>query len=70
MIDNDNDYGLYFISDFPDLPVDLVIDALSGHEQSKQVLEQTLTAIEWANDNKAPVLSIDPCEHSASLGKH
>ena len=50
--------------------MDLVIDALSGHKPSKQVLEQTLTAIEWANENKAPVLSIDPCEHSASLGKH
>ncbi|KXJ12342.1 enhancer of mRNA-decapping protein 3 [Exaiptasia diaphana] len=56
------------VKDFPQFPVDLVIDALLDHEKSSPILEQTLNAVEWANDNKAPVLAIDPCEFNAVLG--
>lgn len=57
-------------TEFPQFPVDLVIVALLDHQRSSPILEQTLTAVEWANDNKAPVLAIDPCEFNAVLGNN
>ncbi|XP_032230789.1 enhancer of mRNA-decapping protein 3 isoform X2 [Nematostella vectensis] len=56
------------VRDLPRQPVDLVIDALAGHNQKKEVMEQTLNAVEWANQNMAPILSLDPCLQTSSLG--
>lgn len=53
-----------FLSKFPDLPdtpVDLVINCLDCHE-NPYLREQPWyrAAVEWGNQNRAPVLSIDP----------
>ncbi|XP_028258031.1 enhancer of mRNA-decapping protein 3-like [Parambassis ranga] len=54
------------IKDLPVSPVDLVIDCLDSHE-NPLLREQTWyqSAAEWANQNRATVLSIDP-----PVGKH
>lgn len=48
-------------SDLPVSPVDLVINCLDCHENSL-LREQSWyqSAADWANQNRAPVLSIDP----------
>ncbi|XP_078056142.1 enhancer of mRNA-decapping protein 3 isoform X2 [Mustelus asterias] len=49
------------VKDLPDTPVDLVINCLDCHE-NPFLREQPWyrAAVEWANQNRAPVLSIDP----------
>lgn len=46
--------------DLPSQPVDMIIDAMVGHE-NHQPTPWLPYAVSWANQNKAPVLSIDPC---------
>lgn len=48
-------------SDLPETPVDLVINCLDSHENGF-LRDQPWykTAADWANQNRAPVLSIDP----------
>ncbi|MCI4380221.1 hypothetical protein PGIGA_G00237300 [Pangasianodon gigas] len=49
------------VKDLPDTPVDLVINCLDSHENTflrEQPWYQA--AADWANQNRAPVLSIDP----------
>ncbi|XP_062856119.1 enhancer of mRNA-decapping protein 3 [Trichomycterus rosablanca] len=49
------------VKDLPDTPVDLVINCLDSHENTF-LREQPWyrAAADWANQNRAPVLSIDP----------
>ncbi|XP_072236236.1 enhancer of mRNA-decapping protein 3-like [Leuresthes tenuis] len=49
------------VSELPASPVDLVINCLGSHE-NPQLREQSWyqSAADWANRNRAPVLSIDP----------
>ncbi|XP_038640017.1 enhancer of mRNA-decapping protein 3 isoform X2 [Scyliorhinus canicula] len=49
------------VKDLPNTPVDLVINCLDCHE-NPFLREQPWyrAAVEWANQNRAPVLSIDP----------
>eukprot|EP00062_Callorhinchus_milii_P002656 gi/632939021/ref/XP_007907332.1/ PREDICTED: enhancer of mRNA-decapping protein 3 [Callorhinchus milii] len=49
------------VKDLPDTPVDLVINCLDCHE-NPFLRDQPWyrAAVEWANHNRAPVLSIDP----------
>lgn len=50
-----------FLSDLPVTPVDLVINCLDSHESiflGEQPWYQA--AADWANQNRAPVLSVDP----------
>ncbi|XP_047658387.1 enhancer of mRNA-decapping protein 3 isoform X2 [Tachysurus fulvidraco] len=49
------------VKDLPDTPVDLVINCLNSHENTF-LREQPWyrAAADWANQNRAPVLSIDP----------
>ena len=46
--------------ELPSQPVDMIIDAMIGHE-NHQPTPWLPYAVSWANQNKAPVLSIDPC---------
>lgn len=55
------------VRDLPKQPVDLVIDTLVGNGR-QDIIEQMHHAAQWANQNRAPVLVIDPCAHSASTG--
>ena len=57
--------------DLPKEPVDLVIHALfSPEEESTNQISSQLTSVnQWANDNKAPVLLLDPCSRSRMLGE-
>ncbi|CAB4010986.1 enhancer of mRNA-decapping 3-like [Paramuricea clavata] len=58
------------VADLPNEPVDLVIHALfSPEEESTNQMSPQLTSVnQWANDNKAPVLLLDPCSRSRMLG--
>ncbi|KAJ6664141.1 hypothetical protein lerEdw1_008356 [Lerista edwardsae] len=49
------------VKDLPDTPVDLVINCLDCHENAC-LRDQPWykAAVDWANQNRAPVLSIDP----------
>ncbi|XP_005309278.1 enhancer of mRNA-decapping protein 3 [Trachemys scripta elegans] len=49
------------VKDLPDTPVDLVINCLDCHENAF-LRDQPWykAAVDWANQNRAPVLSIDP----------
>uniref|UniRef100_A0A1A8GK81 Enhancer of mRNA-decapping protein 3 n=1 Tax=Nothobranchius korthausae TaxID=1143690 RepID=A0A1A8GK81_9TELE len=49
------------VRDLPESPVDLVINCLDSHE-NPQLRDQNWyqSAADWANGNRAPVLSIDP----------
>ncbi|XP_056268620.1 enhancer of mRNA-decapping protein 3-like isoform X2 [Pseudoliparis swirei] len=49
------------VKDLPTSPVDLVINCLDCHE-NPMLREQSWyqSAVDWANQNRAPVLSIDP----------
>lgn len=52
---------LWCVSDLPVSPVDLVINCLDCHEN--QLLREQpwyQSAADWANQNRAPVLTIDP----------
>lgn len=52
---------LVFLSDLPDTPVDLVINCLDCHENAFLRDQPWYKAVvDWANQNRAPVLSIDP----------
>lgn len=51
--------------DLPTQPVDIIIDAMIGLE-SKSVPDWFSLVASWANQNKAPILSIDPCSLKAS----
>ncbi|XP_069046799.1 enhancer of mRNA-decapping protein 3 isoform X2 [Lepisosteus oculatus] len=49
------------VKDLPDTPVDLVINCLDCHENAFLRDQQWYrAAVDWANQNRAPVLSIDP----------
>ena len=48
--------------------MDLVIDTLLSNTK-QEVTEQVQQAAQWANQNRAPVLVIDPSMHSANTGK-
>ena len=53
---------LYFFTDLNQCRFDMIVNALDNHENrhllSGQTWYKALTA--WANDSRAPVLSIDP----------
>ncbi|XP_044306396.1 enhancer of mRNA-decapping protein 3 isoform X3 [Varanus komodoensis] len=57
------------IKDLPDTPVDLVINCLDCHENAF-LRDQPWhkAAVDWANRNRAPVLSIDPPAHDTEQG--
>ncbi|XP_053320574.1 enhancer of mRNA-decapping protein 3 isoform X2 [Spea bombifrons] len=59
------------VKDLPDCPVDLVINCLDCHENAF-LRDQPWyrAAVEWANQNRAPVLSIDPPVNDQDLGIH
>ncbi|XP_073475107.1 enhancer of mRNA-decapping protein 3 isoform X1 [Aquarana catesbeiana] len=59
------------VKDLPDCPVDLVIHCLDCHENAF-LRDQPWykAAVEWANQNRAPVLSIDPPVTDQELGIH
>lgn len=48
-------------TDLPDTPVDLIINCLDCHENTF-LMDQPWyrAAADWANQNRAPVLSLDP----------
>ena len=52
---------LFDFSDLPDTPVDLIINCLDCHENTF-LMDQPWyrAAADWANQNRAPVLSLDP----------
>lgn len=54
-------FSFFFVLDLPTSPVDLVINCLDCHE-NRLLREQSWykLAADWANQNRAPVLSIDP----------
>lgn len=58
-------------SDLPDCPVDLVIHCLDCHENAF-LRDQPWykAAVDWANQNRAPVLSIDPPVTDQDQGIH
>lgn len=47
--------------DLPTQPVDIIIDAMYGMDTSQHNADWLPYAVSWANQNKAPLLSIDPC---------
>ncbi|XP_043837530.1 enhancer of mRNA-decapping protein 3 isoform X2 [Dromiciops gliroides] len=57
------------LKDLPSSPVDLVINCLDCHENAF-LRDQPWykAAVDWANQNRAPVLSIDPPMFEAELG--
>ncbi|XP_075432067.1 enhancer of mRNA-decapping protein 3 isoform X2 [Ascaphus truei] len=59
------------IKDLPDCPVDLVINCLDCHENAF-LRDQPWyrAAVDWANQNRAPVLSIDPPVGEQAQGIH
>ncbi|NWZ43199.1 EDC3 protein, partial [Brachypodius atriceps] len=58
-----------FLADLPDTPVDLVINCLDCHENAFLRDQPWYKAVvDWANQNRAPVLSIDPPISEMELG--
>ncbi|KAM8973450.1 enhancer of mRNA-decapping protein 3 isoform 2-T2 [Pelodytes ibericus] len=59
------------VKDLPDCPVDLVINCLDCHENTF-LRDQPWyrAAVDWANQNRAPVLSIDPPVSDQEQGIH
>ncbi|XP_063305377.1 enhancer of mRNA-decapping protein 3 isoform X2 [Pelobates fuscus] len=59
------------VKDLPDCPVDLVINCLDCHENAF-LRDQPWyrAAVDWANGNRAPVLSIDPPVNDQEQGIH
>ncbi|XP_073506892.1 enhancer of mRNA-decapping protein 3 isoform X1 [Phyllobates terribilis] len=59
------------VKDLPDCPVDLVINCLDCHENAF-LRDQPWyrAAVDWANQNRAPVLSIDPPVADQEQGIH
>ncbi|KAG8576125.1 hypothetical protein GDO81_009777 [Engystomops pustulosus] len=59
------------VRDLPDCPVDLVINCLDCHENA-YLRDQPWykAAVDWANQNRAPVLSIDPSVADREQGIH
>uniref|UniRef100_A0A803W8Q1 Enhancer of mRNA-decapping protein 3 n=1 Tax=Ficedula albicollis TaxID=59894 RepID=A0A803W8Q1_FICAL len=56
------------VKDLPDTPVDLVINCLDCHENAFLRDQPWYRAVvDWANQNRAPVLSIDPPMSEAEL---
>lgn len=53
--------SLFDSTDLPDTPVDLIINCLDCHENTF-LMDQPWyrAAADWANQNRAPVLSLDP----------
>ncbi|XP_040269686.1 enhancer of mRNA-decapping protein 3 isoform X3 [Bufo bufo] len=59
------------VKDLPDCPVDLVINCLDCHENAfLQDQPWYRSAVDWANHNRAPVLSIDPPVGDLEQGIH
>ncbi|XP_065676635.1 enhancer of mRNA-decapping protein 3 [Hydra vulgaris] len=58
---------IHSYKDLPTKPVDLVIDAMMGLESNPKSFDWLPYAISWANQNKAPLLAIDPCLIQSSL---
>ncbi|XP_071424147.1 enhancer of mRNA-decapping protein 3 [Pithys albifrons albifrons] len=57
------------VRDLPDTPVDLVINCLDCHENAFLRDQPWYKAVvDWANQNRAPVLSIDPPISEMELG--
>ncbi|XP_054858110.1 enhancer of mRNA-decapping protein 3 isoform X1 [Eublepharis macularius] len=57
------------VKDLPDTPVDLVINCLDCHENAFLRDQPWYKAVvDWANQNRAPVLSIDPPVSEAEQG--
>ncbi|XP_062357569.1 enhancer of mRNA-decapping protein 3 isoform X5 [Cinclus cinclus] len=57
------------VKDLPDTPVDLVINCLDCHENAFLRDQPWYKAVvDWANQNRAPVLSIDPPISEMELG--
>lgn len=57
------------IAELPTQPVDLVINALIGHDaEPEDEMSKLIPVIRWANNNKAPVLILDPCSRAKILG--
>ncbi|MEQ2183703.1 enhancer of mRNA decapping [Goodea atripinnis] len=54
-------FSLFISTDLPDTPVDLIINCLDCHENTF-LMDQPWyrAAADWANQNRAPVLSLDP----------
>uniref|UniRef100_A0A8C7DDI0 Enhancer of mRNA-decapping protein 3 n=2 Tax=Oncorhynchus kisutch TaxID=8019 RepID=A0A8C7DDI0_ONCKI len=49
------------VEELPDSPVDLIINCLDCHENTFLMAQPWYqTAVDWANQNRAPVLSLDP----------
>ena len=53
--------------ELPSQPVDIVIDAMIGLENCENLPDWLPYATSWANQNKAPLLSIDPCVPSTKI---
>ena len=47
--------------ELPSQPVDMIIDAMYGMDTSQHNADWLPYAVSWANQNKAPMFSIDPC---------
>ncbi len=62
-------HPLCFPSDLPRKPVDVIINALIGHSDSGAASHQEWyqSVTEWANQNKASVLAIDPPAEGSSI---
>ncbi|XP_063782442.1 enhancer of mRNA-decapping protein 3 isoform X2 [Pseudophryne corroboree] len=59
------------VKELPDCPVDLVINCLDCHENAFLCDQPWYrAAVDWANQNRAPVLSIDPPVTDQSQGIH
>ena len=58
---------IHLYKDLPSKPVDMVIDAMVGLESDSKELDWLPYAISWANQNKAPLLAIDPCLTQSSI---
>ena len=56
--------------DLPSQPVDMVIDATIGLENGDKYPDWLPYAVSWANQKKAPVLSVDPCILNNPSGIH
>ena len=58
----------FSFAELPSQPVDMVIDALTNHDNNDIKYNWLSCVIEWANHNKAPVLALDPCIRSSKPG--
>jgi enhancer of mRNA-decapping protein 3 len=50
----------YYITELPTVAVDLIVLALAGEQGNQLHQARYRAAAEWANENRAPVLALDP----------